>query len=116
MKLGSVAAVPLSVARKNAGDLEAKVRLGGDPAMDKLAARQEADNTLGLLAAQYLEARKSKWRPNSYTEFDRHLNKYAQPLHRFPISSISQRQIVDLLDDITKKNQQSGPREPLRSV
>jgi len=44
MVLGSVKSVPLKLARENAGTLEAKVRLGGDPAMDKETARQEADN------------------------------------------------------------------------
>ena len=33
--LGSATSVPLSVARKNAGELEARVKLGGDPATDK---------------------------------------------------------------------------------
>lgn len=80
--LGAAAAVPLAVARANAGKLEAAVRLGGDPAMEKQAANLAADHTLGVLANQYLEARKSKWRPRSYTQYQRHLLKYAAPLHR----------------------------------
>jgi integrase len=102
--LGSVSAVPLAVARANAGKLEADVRLGGDPVMDKQAANLAADQTLGVLANQYLEARKSKWRPKSYTDFRRHLLKYAAPLHRLPITAVSQRNVANLLTDITKSS------------
>src|SRR6516225_12186575 len=42
--LGSATSVPLALARTNAGALEAKVRLGGDPAADKQRARAEAAN------------------------------------------------------------------------
>ena len=40
MVLGSATSVPLTVARENAGRLEARVKLGGDPAMDKETARR----------------------------------------------------------------------------
>src|SRR5215467_4842571 len=65
MVLGSAKSVPLGLARENASKLEAKVKLGGDPAMDKEAARRDADNTFGVLVDEYLRARKSEWRPRS---------------------------------------------------
>jgi Arm domain-containing DNA-binding protein len=68
MVLGSAKSVPLGLARENAGKLEAKVRLGGDPALAKQTAQEEAGNTLGALLDQYLEARKSEWRPRSEAE------------------------------------------------
>ena len=46
MVLGSATSVPLGVARENAGRLEARVKLGGDPAMDKETARRSADEPL----------------------------------------------------------------------
>ncbi|HXX50861.1 MAG TPA: Arm DNA-binding domain-containing protein, partial [Xanthobacteraceae bacterium] len=49
MVLGSAKSVPLSVARENACKLEAKVRLGSDPAMEKQIARLDADNTFVVL-------------------------------------------------------------------
>src|SRR6516165_1932791 len=55
--LGSAKSVPLAVAQKNASTLEARIQLGEDPALDRQNARLEADNTLGILAHQYLEAR-----------------------------------------------------------
>jgi hypothetical protein len=52
MVLGSAKSVPLSLARENASKLEARVKLGGDPAMDKETARREVDNTFGALVEQ----------------------------------------------------------------
>jgi hypothetical protein len=56
MVLGSAKSVPLGVARENAGRFEARVKLGGDPAMDKEAARRSADETFGVLVDQYMAA------------------------------------------------------------
>jgi len=104
MRLGSAKSVPLSIARKNASDLEAEVRLGGDPALKNQTADLNADNTFGVLANQYLEARKSKWRPKSHAQNQRHLLKYAKPLHRLPITAVSQRNVANLLNTITEES------------
>lgn len=104
MKLGSAKSVPLGVARENASRLEAEVRLGGDPALKNQTANLAADNTFGVLANQYLEARKSKWRLKSRAQYQRHLLKYAKPLHRLPITAVSQRNIANVLTDITKES------------
>jgi integrase len=98
--LGSATSAPLGVARKNAGNLEARIRLGEDPALDRQNAKLEADNTFGVLAAQYLVARKRVWRPKTLKQNDRHLNKYAKPLHRLPIAAVSQRNVANLLNNI----------------
>ena len=104
MVLGAVKSVPLKLARENAGKLEAKVRLGGDPAMEKETARQEADNTFGELADKYLEARKSEWRPRSEIEVRRHLTNHAKSLHRLPITSVGQRDVAALLGSIANNS------------
>jgi integrase len=96
--------VPLAVARKNASELAAKIALGADPALDKETSRVEAENTFGVLANQYLEARKSNWRPKSYAHVTRHLLKYAKPLHPLPITAVSQRYVANLLANITKES------------
>jgi integrase len=100
MVLGSAKSVPLGVARENAGRFEARVKLGGDPAMDKEAARRSADETFGVLVDQYMAARRSKWRPNTEREVTRHLMKYAKSLHRFPIAAVSQKNVAELLDKL----------------
>jgi integrase len=102
--LGSATSVPLALARENAGQLEAKVRLGGDPALDKQTARIAAGDTVGALIDEYLDARKSDWRPNSLRQVRRHLLAYAKPLHGLPIASMSQRNVADLLDKIAKNS------------
>ena len=103
MVLGSAKSVPLNLARKNASDLEAKVRLGGDPAMNKETARLEVDNTFAVLANQFLEARKPSWRTRTYEEIKRHLMKDAKSLRPFPITAVAQRNIANLLSDIAKE-------------
>jgi hypothetical protein len=100
MVLGSAKSVPHSVARENAGRLEARAKLGGNPAMDKETARRSADETFGVLVEQYLAGRQSKWRPNTEREVRRHLTKYAKSLHRLPIAAVSQKNISDLLDNL----------------
>jgi hypothetical protein len=100
--LGSATSVPLTVARKNASALEARVRLGEDPALDRQRAKSEAENTFEALAAQYVEARKSEWRTNTYNDNTRYLLKYSKPLHRVPIAAVSQRDIANLLTSIAK--------------
>jgi integrase len=104
MVLGSAKSVPLSLARANAGKLEAKVKLGGDPAREKENARREADNTLGALVDEYLETRKSDWRPRSEVEIRRHLTQHAKPLHSASIASVSQRDVASLLNNIAKQS------------
>ena len=104
MKLGSAKSIPLAVARKMASEQEAEVRLGGDPALKKETANLAADNTFGVLANQYLEARKSKWRTKTHAAYRRHLLKYARPLHRLPITAVSQRNVANVLTDITKES------------
>ena len=100
--LGSATSVSAVTARKNASALEARVRLGDDPASDRENARLEAGNTFDALAQQYIEARQSEWRPTTATEIRRHLLQHAKPLHRAPIASVSQRNIANLLNVVAK--------------
>ena len=100
--LGNTKSVPLAVARANAGQLEAKVRLGGDPALDKQTTRSEAENTVGALIDQYINARQADWRPNSQRQVRRHLLNYARPVHRLPVTAVTQRNIASLLNDVAE--------------
>jgi integrase len=106
MFLGSASdpQVNLADTRKVASKLLGRVALGQDPAMDKATAKRDAENTLGSAVEQYLESRRPSWRPGTYREVARHLTLHARPLHRIPIASVSQNDIVRLLDDITKKS------------
>jgi integrase len=97
----------LAAARKEALDVRAKARLGQDLIAEREAAKAAAAaaakrkvNTLGKVAVTYLEVKKKKLRPRSYTEVERHINKRWKPLHSRPIQDITRADIVDVLDRI----------------
>jgi len=102
--LGSTAAVPFALARKNAGELEAKVRLGGDPAADKRLAKEESANTFAAVAQQFITARRKQWRANSYDSIQRHLFNYAAAFHGKPITAITQRDVALLLNKVATES------------
>ena len=96
--LGEVSAIKLAKARDLAGDLHAKVRLGGDPGADKRQSVQRASNTFASLAESFIGAYTA--RPRTMDEVRRHLNKYAAPLHHRSIDTLTLRDIADLLSRI----------------
>jgi integrase len=102
LSLGDAKAVPLATARANAGQLQAKVRLGGDPALDKQVSRLAVDSLTETLIDQYLDAHLAEWRPSSLRHVRRYLLDYAKPLHKLPITSIAQHNVKKLLGDIAK--------------
>ena len=85
--LGQVSAIKLAKARDIAGELHAKVRLGGDPASEKREKVQRALNTFGTLAERFLD--QYARRPRTRYEVSRHLRKYAASLHPAPVDSIT---------------------------
>src|SRR6516162_4534833 len=60
--LGQVSAIKLAKARDIAGELHAKVRLGGDPASEKREKVRRALNTFGSLADRFLEQYRARLR------------------------------------------------------
>src|SRR6516164_146069 len=72
--LGQVSAIKLAKARDIAGELHAKVRLGGDPASEKREKVQRALDTFGSLAERFLEHYRA--RPRTKGEVVRHLQRY----------------------------------------
>jgi integrase len=102
--LGNALSVPFALARENAGKLEAKIRLGGDPLADKQVAKHESENTVGALIDQFLKVRRSEWRDHTYRENTRHLLVHAKPLHVLPVASISQQDIAKLLRAVTENS------------
>ena len=97
IKLGNANSVSLAVARKNASQLEAEVRLGKDPAGQKALVKQEAEYTFALLAERFLDARRPELRPATIHEYTRHLWQDAKSLHRLPIAAVTQADIARLL-------------------
>jgi integrase len=78
----------LAAARKRAGELQAAVRLGGDPAQKRDAGRLQAEQTMGAALRTYLPMKRETTRARTFGELDRHLTRYLQPLHRLPLATI----------------------------
>lgn len=106
MTFGKAAALPLSQARKMAGELYAKVRLGRDPAGEKDEGRIRAAETVGAVLESYLPHKQANLRPRSYLETERHLLRHCRALHRLPLVEVNRRAIAARLAAITMS---SGP-------
>ena len=101
--LGQVSAVKPTRARQIAGELHAKVRLGGDPAAEKRESVRRSQDTFAHLIERFLE--QYRRRPKTVDEVTRHLKMYAAPLHPRALDSITLRDVADLL---TKLERNSG--------
>jgi integrase len=106
MTLGSIAALELGKARASAKDLLAKVRLGRDPAGERLAQREKMSETFSALMPPYLMRQRSRLKPRSCVEVERHLTVHAKSLHSHNVAGIDRRTIAILLQKI---DEQSGP-------
>ena len=104
--IGQASAIKVGRAREIAGELHAKVRLGGDPAADKRIKIERASHTLGGLVERYLAQQETELRSGSYREVKRHLRLHVKPLHGLPVDIIDQRTVAGQLVTIEKS---SGP-------
>ena len=106
MTLGSAKLLDPATARSRARDIMAAVRLGRDPAGEKLEFRVRAAETFGKAVERFLERQRVRLRPRSYSEVERHLDRQAKPLHRLPLAKIDRRTIAGRLSELAKE---SGP-------
>jgi len=104
MVLGLLTALDPGKARTTAKDLLAEVRLGHDPAAEKDRARAAAAETFGALLPLFLERQRTRLKPRSYVETERHLTKHAKALHGSPIEAVTRRAIAGRLAEIEKHN------------
>lgn len=96
----------LAKARKEAGDVRARARLGTDVVAEVKAAKAAAaarGQTLAKLAKEYLTERRPDWRPRYFLEVERQLTKDWAPLAGTPIKAIGRQAVVEVVDDIAKK-------------
>jgi hypothetical protein len=98
--LGIAPALTLAVARKTAAALHARVRLGEDPAAAKHERQRRAADTVEAAFRAYLPAKKAELRSSSYTSTERHLLRYAKPLHGLGVALVGRRDIGGLLTTI----------------
>jgi len=79
----------LTAARKRAGDLQARIRLGHDPAQERARTRADVGQTLAATLKVYLPQKKLKLRQRSYEQVERHLLMHCEPFHRLPLRLIT---------------------------
>ena len=104
MTLGSTDVLDFGRAKETARDVLAKVRLGQDPAREKVESRDRARETLAAFLQQYLQQKKQELRPSSYEETDRYLSRYARPWHHRPVAQIDRRDAAVLITEIAGKH------------
>src|SRR5262245_15806428 len=102
--LGSLAALSAAEARKVAGELHARVRLGQDPAGQKAEGRARAAETMGAVLQTYLAYQQRRLRPRSYVEVERHLLKHCRQLHSLQLAKIDRRAIAARISAIATCN------------
>jgi integrase len=100
--IGQATAVKVARAREIAGELHAKVKLGGDPAAEKRVLIERSSHTFGALAQRYLQQQKSEVRERTLRAIERALQNYAAPLHPLPVDAVDQRTIAERLSRIEK--------------
>jgi integrase len=106
MTFGSVAMLDAGKAREGAKDLLAAVRVGRDPAGEKIETRARADETLGTIAERFLARQEARLRRSSYLETQRYLRGHWKPLHGYSLGKVSRATVANQLSSIAVK---SGP-------
>lgn len=107
--IGTPAMLDAAKARKTAGDLLAKVRLGHDPAGEKDAARASAVDTLGtavelFLKRQEARVRQGNLRERSLVETRRYLTTHWRPLHGLTLAKVVRANVAARLAQIATDN------------
>ena len=104
MALGVATPETVARARKTAAKLHARVKLGQDPASDKVEAQRQASETFEPSAQEFLDTLRDRYRPGSFREIRRHLTLHAKPLHHLPVARITLRDIAEVVSSVTKQS------------
>jgi integrase len=104
MTLGPATVETVDKVRDQVGKLIARVALGEDPALDKEKQQQQAGVLVGSQVALFLERQKREWKPATYAEAQRYLTRTAAPLHKLPVTGVTQARVVELLDEIAENS------------
>jgi integrase len=112
--LGRYPALKVPEARKQAEELHAKVRLGGDPAGEKAENQARASETFASCLDLYLEKRRreEKLRRTTLGEIERHLTRNLKPLHGLRIDKVDRRNIAA---ELSRLSVESGPVQANRT-
>jgi integrase len=100
ISLGSASAISAQNARERASQLHARVRLGQDPAGQKIESRARAVETFGSVLRPFLLHKKAALKPRTYVEVERHLLVNAKRLHGLQVDAIDRRTVAALLAEL----------------
>jgi integrase len=101
MTLGRASPATLTEMRKVAAQLYARIKLGQDPAGEKVEAKRAAAETFKPYVEQFLQALQAHYRPRSFKQVERHLLKHAKSLHGLPLGKIDRRDIATVIVSVT---------------
>jgi integrase len=104
LTFGSVAVLDAGKARERARDLLAAVRVGRDPAGEKIETRAHADETVGTIVQRFLARQESRLRLRSYVETARYLQTHWKPLHGLVLAKVTRATVATRLVSIAERN------------
>jgi hypothetical protein len=102
LTFGSVAVLDAGKARDRARDLLAAVRVGRDPAGEKIETRARADETVGTIVERFLARQEGRLRSRTYTETERYLQTHWKPLHGLALAKVSRATVANGLASIAE--------------
>ena len=105
--LGKLKAMEAGKARDNAKDLYAKVRLGQDPAGERVATNAKAHQTFKAVAEEFVEHKRQTLRPSTFAGVEHHLLTHATTLHQLQIDKIKLADIAACISTVEKNS--GGP-------
>ena len=74
-----------------AAELHARVKMAEDPAAAKRESQRRANDTVEAMLRLFLPEKKQTLRPGSYIALERHMLRYAKPLHGLGVALVSRR-------------------------
>src|SRR5215207_5308014 len=104
--IGRVGTVPIDQARQLAKASLAKAQLGHDRQSHKAQTRARAKVTFSAIAERYLARAKTRLKPRSFQEVERHIGKHWAALHDLPVDRVDRTLIASWLEELAAS---SGP-------
>jgi integrase len=102
--LGSATAINISKARETARDLNARVRLGQDPAGERDDAKLKARETVGAVIPRFLSHERTHLSARWYDNKEHHLLVHAKPLHPLQIDKVEKRDVATCLVPVAENS------------
>jgi integrase len=102
--LGAATAINISKARETAKDLNARVRLGQDPAGERATAKLKARETIGAVIPRFLSHERTHLSTRWYDNKEHHLLVHAKPLHPLQIDKVERPDIATCLAQVAENS------------